>query len=241
MPNHTLDDTTAADDYQWPTCTGCQRPLRENELTRHACRPCQDRATRHLDTIRDLYPHLNTAAALTPTARAGRSDGPAPSKIHAPLPLRVDVIDLTAPGGIGTRLQAIEDSWRIAFGRPVHVRTFAGGRTSQTTDVPGHLTFIAMNLERACESYDSIGDDLTELARLAAACQAALDTSPRPARVQVGTCPARLDGSNVCGTALTASTGRHTITCPGCGNRWDGFTAWRDLRAAQNTLTRAAA
>lgn len=236
------DDTTAAaDDYRWPTCTNCQKPLWEDELDRQACRPCQNRAAQHLATIGELYPILNTTTALTPGSRTTNSNGAAPAKIHAPLPLRVDVLDLTAPGGIGTRLQAIEDAWRLAFGRRIHVQTFAGGRINQATDVPGHLTFLAINLERACESYDSISHDMKELAALAGACKAALANGPRPACVQIGTCPTRLDDQTICGTPLTAKTDRHTITCTSCGTRWDTPGAWRDLRAAQRAADRTAA
>ena len=246
MHQHTTDTApTPPDgdgDYQWPTCTGCHRPLWETELGRHACGACQTRAARHLDTIRELHPLLNTAAALTPGARTtGGGGGSAPAKIHAPIPVRLDVLNLTAAGGIATRLQAIEDSWRLAFGRRIHIRVLTDGTTPTATDVPGHITFIAMNLERACESYQSIADDLTELARLATACRTALDPGPRPSRVRTGTCPTPIDGGAICGTPLIATTNRHGITCPGCGTRWDTLTAWRDLRAAQNALTRAAA
>src|SRR5207249_2453742 len=101
--------------------------------------------------------------------------------------------------------------------------------------VPGHVEFLAINLRRACEQYESIGQDIDTLRRLHAECTALATNEPRPGRVQTGTCPARLD-NGPCGTPLTASTASHRIHCTGCGTRWDGMGEWRNLRAAQEAI-----
>lgn len=237
------------DGYQWPVCTNCWHPLPETELARYACSNCQRHTLTHLGTITDLYPLLNTTAALMPgTNRSASTPNPptgAPGgKLTAPVPLRMDVLNLTGPGGIAARLRAVEDSWRVAFGYPLPVRhdnRHVFPLAHQQPHATRHLLFLRRHLQAACERYDSISDDLVELGRIAAACRGALDPGPRAARVRIGVCPTRLDDQTICSTPLTAITTRQAASCPTCGAYWATYTALRELRAAQAALTAPAA
>ncbi|WP_435601334.1 hypothetical protein [Streptomyces sp. C10-9-1] len=237
----------ALDDYEWPTCTTptCRRDLREAELQRHVCRLCEDRARDHLRALPALFTRLNTATALTRRVRPG---GGARGGPYAPVPTNPAVLSLLGPGGIAHRLLAIEDSWRIALGRPIELRTdgwrvFAPWRSYPPLAVPEHVNFLVINLERACERYDSVGQDIDDVRRLHAECEAALEGG-HPGRVPTGTCPTLIsspDGPRRCAAELTATTTNHRIRCTACGTRWDGLEAWRALRLAQDEAAQIAA
>lgn len=219
------DQTTTLDDYAWPVCTACGHQLWVDEANRQACRPCEDRTAQRIAELPHLFNNLNTTAMLM--KGASRIGGATSGTRTAPIPPRLDVLNLTGPGGIATRLQVIEDAWRKAFNR--RIAPWAGNPAQA---VPAHAGFLAINLRRACETYESIGQDINDLRRLHAQCTALISNEPRTGRVPVGICPARID-TGPCGTPLTASTGSHHVRCETCGTRWDGMGEWRNLRAAQ--------
>jgi hypothetical protein len=239
-----VPDTTDLD-YVWPTCLACGKSLWDDELGRLVCRPCEDGTRTRLNQLPALFAKLNQTTALIPGSR--KTSGAAPSGSRTPpLPLRLDVIDLTGPGGIATRLQAIEDSWRQALGRRIQpatdgIRVFASWRTNPARAVPGHVQFLVINLQRACEQYESIGQDIDEIRRLHAKCKALADGDRRPGQVPIGDCPVRTD-DGLCATPLTAKASSHRVQCSVCGTRWETMGEWRDLRNAQEqTLDEAAA
>lgn len=235
---------TAADDYQWPTCTACSHNLRADETTRWACRLCEDRTRKRLAELPDLFARLNTTAALMPGARRSKSTPNEATRgggRTAPLPLRLGALDLTAAGGVVTRLQAIEDAWRPVLGRTIApatdgVRIFAPWRANPGSAVPGHIAFISINLEWACERYESVSQDIEEIRRLHAEVTATLAGDQRAGRVKIGACPVVLGDGGRCGTLLTATATRPVVQCGGCGARWDGDLEWRLLRKAQEEL-----
>lgn len=228
-----------ADDYLWPTCGACHRDLWEAELDRHACRICEDRTRERLAELPGLFARLDTAAAMMRGARRptnGTSGGRT-----APIPPRLEVLNLVAAGGAATRLQAIEDAWRLALGRRIDpatdgVRIFASWRSNPARAVPGHVAFIKVNLERACERYDEVGQDIEDIRRLHAEMAAALTGEQRPGRVKIGACPVMFDDGTRCGVPLTVTTANHRVRCAGCGTRWDDLAAWRELRRAQEAI-----
>lgn len=233
-----MSDATAAD-YEWPICTACNRDLWDDETGRHACRVCEDRTRERLGELPDLFARLNTTAAMMRGARrpaSGSAGGQA-----RPIPPRLDVLNLVSAGGVATRLCAIEDAWRLALGRRIEpatdgVRVFAAWRSNPAVNVPEHVNFLRVNLERACERYDEVGQDVETIRRLHAEMTAALSGDQRPGRVKIGLCPVEFDDGSRCGTALTATTGSHRVSCGGCGTRWDDLAAWRELRRAQDAV-----
>lgn len=225
------------DDYEWPTCTACQRNLRENEHHRWVCWICQDHTSERLAQLPDLFTHITKTAALHRTQHAEHA---AVSGSHTPpAPVNLTVLALAAVGGVATRLQAIEDSWRTALGRRIEPVTDASGthvlpswRANAARAVPEHVNFLRINLERACERYESVGQDIDEIRTLVAECKQALTPDTRPTRVTVGRCPVKT-GTRRCGQMLTANARTAKVRCPECGTEWKGYAGWTELRAGQ--------
>lgn len=232
-------DAVDLTEYTWPECTSCRARLREYELDRRICRRCEARTLDRLTSLAGLFAELNTTGALLRRAGASRSGSPDPSVAAAPVLL--GALCLVGPGGVATRLQAIEDSWRGALGRrriipQDAVRVFAPWRTHPASAVPGHLAFLRFNLDWAARSYESVNDDVEEIRALHRECTTALDPSPRPRPVKVGLCPATLAHGARCGTQLTVRPPASVIRCTGCGMTWDGRSAWARLQTAQARL-----
>ncbi|EST24372.1 hypothetical protein [Streptomyces roseochromogenus] len=225
-------------DYEWPACLACHQDLWEDETGRYACRPCENRTHQRLTELPGLFARLHTTAQLMRGARpagAGTSGSPTPA-----IPPRIDVLNLASAGGVATRLQAIEDAWRKAFGRRIEpasdgVRIFAPWRTTPGRAVAGQIEFLIINLQRACETYESIDQDIEEIRRIHAECSNALNPNQRPGRVKIGVCPVVLDDENElrCAAQLTASTSSFTVRCPNCQTTWDGNEEWKALHRAQ--------
>jgi hypothetical protein len=234
-----MHNTPAPDaEPTWPQCVSCHRDLWETEYDRMACRPCEDKAAGRLAELGPLFIRVNSTAALIRGSH--RTSGPSGSRTP-PLPVSLAVLDLAAAGGVATRLQAIEDSWRQALGWTIAPRSdgqrlFAKWRADPARDVPERIKFVANNLLWACSSYPEVADDLEEIRRLHAACTAALSPDPRPGRVKIGHCPAVYDTGERCGQPLTATAANHRIRCGACGCSWDDMDAWRELRRAQEQM-----
>ncbi|NML55365.1 hypothetical protein HHL19_16475 [Streptomyces sp. R302] len=230
---HTAPDVS---DYEWPTCTNprCGRALWPEEAHRHVCRPCEQTVNRLLGELPALFVRLSTTSALL--RRVGNRSAAASGRDTPPIPGRLEVLDLTGPGGAAARLQAIEDSWRAALGR--RIGTWAG---SPAQALPVHVTFLRINLEWACEQYAAVDQDLEVIRRLHRDCTTAVSGTPRPAHVGIGTCPARDADGALCGEDLSATTAHHRIHCPRCGARWDGLADWRTLRRAQEAAAASTA
>ncbi|MET9909706.1 hypothetical protein ABZZ74_23375 [Streptomyces sp. NPDC006476] len=231
-----MHDTTL-DDYSWPTCLapGCGRELwtAEVEAGRRVCRPCEDRTAARIAELPALFRQLDTTASLMKGARRA-TNGSSGSRT-APIPPRLDVLNLVGPGGVAARLSAIEDAWRQTLGW-----TVAPWRGNPAQAVPDLAAFLANNLLWACSGYEEIGQDVDDLRRLHGECVALVNDERRPGRVQIGNCPISVDGS-LCWTPLTATAASHRVRCGGCGTRWETLGEWRDLRAAQDAVLAEAA
>lgn len=243
QPDGLETDTLAG--YEWPLCaagpaTGPHaHHLWQNELDRLVCWPCEERTRERLTKLRGLFTQLNKTDMLM--KGSSRTNAPTSGTRTAPVPLRLDVLNLTGPGGIATRLQAIEDSWRKAFGRRIELgvtdglRVYPSWRANPAHTIPGHIAFLAINLQKACEEYESIGQDINTIRVLHAECTAPVENKPRTGQVKIGLCPVR--GENgPCATQLTATTRSFTTQCPTCGTTWEGRDEWQNLRHAQDQM-----
>lgn len=234
------DQPTPLDEYEWPVCVtpNCKRQLWVAESGRWACRPCEDVTASRITELPALFQQLNTTAMLM--KGASRVGGATSGSRTPPIPPRLDVLNLVGPGGIAARLQAIEDSWRLALGRRIEarsdgVRLFASWRSYPALSVPEHANFLKINLQRACERYESVGQDIDDLRQLHGQCKALTEQKPKTGRVKIGLCPVQVD-DEPCQTQLTASTSSFTTTCPACGTSWEGEQQWRILRRAQQQV-----
>lgn len=219
--------------YVWPTCgtPTCGRRLWVNETGRMACRPCEDRTHQRLAELPALFGRLSETATLM--RGAARGGGATSGSRTPPIPPRLEVLALTAAGGVATRLRDIEDSWRKALGW-----TVAPWRGSPVQAVPEHVRFLVNNLPWACDRYESVGQDIEDLRRLHAECTAVAASERRHGRVSIGRCPARYDDGTLCRTELTASADSHRVRCGTCGTRWETLGEWRQLREAQDAVLR---
>jgi len=234
------DHPTPDDDgYEWPTCVACGKDLWTDELDRLACRPCGDRTLTRIRELPGLFTKLNTTAALMKGARRVTSGGS--GSRTAPIPVRLDVLDMAGPGGVAAKLQAIEDSWRQALGwAPVihsdDYRVFALWRTDPARMVPAHARFLGDNLLWACGSYESIAEDMETIRHLHSGCTALVLDERKPGRVQIGNCPVRFDDDGLCAAPLTASAASHRVRCGNCNTAWETLGEWRELRTAQEAV-----
>ena len=223
----------AAEEYAWPACAACRRPLWETEAGRLACRPCEARMSERLRELATMFKQVDSSAALMRGARRGGT--PTTGSRTPPIPPRLGVLSLAAAGGVATRLAAIEDAWRQELRRTDPRWTVAPWRGSPAQAVPEHVRFLINNLPWAADSYESVGQDVEEIRRLHAECKQALSHDRKPGRVNVGQCPV-LIGDEPCGTQLTASAANSRIRCQTCGSEWDDMWGWRELRRAQEDV-----
>lgn len=93
-------------------CICCHRPRRPDE-TGHACRLCQHAGTRLLYALPGLY---RATAPLLQPGRTGTTAGPVTGSKHAPLPVRLDVLDLRAVGGLTNVITGWESAVRDELG-----------------------------------------------------------------------------------------------------------------------------
>lgn len=242
------DQPNTADlDYEWPTCSASQGPrahaLWSDELDRLVCRPCEDKTSTRIAELPNLFRQLDTLSQLMKgSSRPGVGSG---GTRTAPVPPRLDVLALVGPGGVAAELQAVEDAWRLALGRTIKprsdgVRLFASWRTHPATAVPEHAAFLRINLQRACESYESIGQDIETIRALHARCKAIIEQKPKTGTVKIGLCPELVDGER-CFEQLHATTRSFKTACGKCGTAWEGEDEWRELRDAQTRALAEAA
>lgn len=259
-----MHDNPDDDPYEWPTCItpNCGRRLWVAEAGRYACRPCEDQTAKRLAEIGPLFRRLSDTAALM--RGAARGGGATSGSKTPPIPPRLEVLSLTAAGGVATRLQAIEDSWRqalgwetsptvdetttfpvsrdaegrIRVGRPAKGdRVYPHWRSQAAPQaVPERIKFLINNLPWAVDSYESVGQDIDDLRRLHAECTAVAANEHRPGRVKIGRCPTRLDDGHLCRAELTATASSHRVHCGQCGTKWETLNDWRLLRSAQEAV-----
>jgi len=231
-----MHDLAPIDDgYEWPTCVTprCNRQLWVAEAGRWACRPCEDATSARIAELPALFRRLDSTAALMKGASRVSSGGSGTRT--APIPPRLDVLNLVGPGGVAARLSAIEDAWRQTLGW-----TVAPWRGSPGQAVPQQVAFLANNLLWACSSYEEVGQDIDDLRRLHGEMTALVNDERRPGRVQIGNCPTAVEGG-VCWQPLTARADSHRVHCGTCGGRWETLGEWRELRAAQERVLAEAA
>ncbi|MFJ6615435.1 hypothetical protein ACIQPT_34745 [Streptomyces sp. NPDC091289] len=183
------------------TCTHCHTP---DPTGSTLCIPCTTRLTDQLHQLPRMYAEL--AGHLTPGSASGQ--GRAGKGGPAPLPLRVDVLDLrsefeTVCGWLG----AVHDD------RHLPAPQLAGDTLTRLhTAVAGllaHMPWIAV-------SWPAAGDLAQEVNDLHRAAASVVDPDPRPRGRRIGHCPAAHPDSTICGAVLTLQPGETVVSCPWC-------------------------
>jgi hypothetical protein len=213
-----VHDQPKLDDYEWPTC-GCGRQLRTDELDRVACRLCQERADealRQLPGPDGLYAQL--ATRLMP-GRGGDSVVVSASRT-APLPLRLEPLNLMARGGVVTVLQTWQIDWHELLGWR-HPRW--NGGLQQQLDEAVHA--LRVNLEWAATAHPAFGEFAQEVTSLVRQCERQI-TGERKERPVAVSCP--------CGTTLHVTISTPGTRCRGCSAQYTR-TEVLDLSLATRT------
>lgn len=145
---------------------------------------------------------------------------------EAPLPVRLNVLDLRARGGIERLAEWERDARELLHWPPPPFR----GSIEQA--VTGTVAFLRANLLWLCDQHPGIRDLDREVAEITASIASVVDPiepADRPRRL--GYCPTPLDGGP-CGAVVTLRPGAATATCRWCRADYPPDT-WLALRAAQ--------
>ncbi|MEV4970608.1 hypothetical protein [Streptomyces scopuliridis] len=186
-------------------CLICHRGLYADELGRFACRHCTDRIDGQLRALAGpdgLYARLS--AQLAPGAGNG---GPAVSGSRAaPVPLRLEVLNLmTAGGPILGPLETWVRDWR-EHGR---AEVCEAGTLQQRVDHA--VRTLRFNLEWAAANHPAIDEFAGEIGQMRRQCEGQVTGEKPPRRIPVA-CP--------CGQVLRVALDTAGERCPGCGEQY---------------------
>lgn len=194
--------------------------------------PACTKATRvRLECLPALYTGL--AAFLTPTSAIGQ--GRSGKGGPAPLPVREEILDLRAAGG----MVGVVESWLSAVhqDRGWAPRPPVGSVKSRLdTAVSGllrNMPWIAVSWEQA----GTFAGEIRDLARNVQSIVAPAVDQVRGTRV--GTCPAVHEDETICGAVLRLMPGETVVRCDWCSTAWPPAT-WTQLKAWQDADAKAA-
>ncbi|MGW7247735.1 hypothetical protein [Streptomyces decoyicus] len=195
-------------------CTACHAAL---DAPAQLCTGC----LRGLDTRLAELPaqYLLLAEHLRPGA--ARGDGPMALVREAPLPVREDVLDMRAEGGLVTTLESWREAMQDArgWGRPARAGTVE-------RRVMAAARGLQMNLDWIASEFEAAGDMAREIRALAGQAAALLD--PAPPTLRLGDCAADLGAGDICGAPLRVPAGTAEVRCRRCGADYPPHT-WLTL------------
>lgn len=194
------------EEYQWPTCIACARPMWQTELHRLACRLCEERVDRDLAALagpRGLYAQL--AGALRPGATKDTGARVTGSRT-APLPLRLEPLSLSARGGVVTVLQTWLVDWHEQLGYTYP--RWEGGLQEQLDQAVQRLR---TQLPWAAERHPAFAEFTAEIAHHTRACRRQV-TGEKPERRIAVACP--------CGATLHVTISTPGARCSTCGEQY---------------------
>ncbi|MBT2379014.1 hypothetical protein J7E90_17070 [Streptomyces sp. ISL-111] len=205
------------------TCTHCHTP---DPTGSTLCIHCTATLTEQLTALPRMYAELEQH--LTPGSSSGQ--GRAGKGGPAPLPLRVDILDMRAEfDTVSAWLSAVHDARRLQGPR------LAGDSLTRLhTAVAGllaHMPWIVI-WPHAHDLAQEIGD----LHRNAAT---VIDPDPRPRGRRIGHCPAAYEDGVLCGAVLTLRPGEQVVSCSWCSASYPPAT-WSALKQLIDADTAAA-
>lgn len=186
----------------WP-CAICSRPARGRVHD-----GCRRRLDDDLAALPALYRQL--ADVLEP-GRAG-GDGRTSSRT-APLPVRLDALDLRARGGI----EGILTTWEADI-RDLLAWAPTPFRGSVEQQVDGASVFLRTNLDWICDQHPAINEFAAEIRQTAGHART-LITGEKPERRITVACP--------CGGTLRVTVSTPGVQCPACRQQYGHTEALR--------------
>jgi hypothetical protein len=227
---------TAAEGSDPIRCVVCARPGRIPHNP-PVCSGCRFGIGDTLRTIPELYALLNPE-------RVSVADGPKVSgSREAPIPIRVDVVDLTLTARNGVVIDGYGDqtgAQSVATILDQWVRdwrdTLWPDHSLPNPTVVELVGWLRNRLEVACDSHPAIDEFAAEVRALRRTLLAALGRSQRSGDY-IGRCPTMLrDGR--CDTRLYADPYISEIRCPRCCTTWPRHQ-WLHLAAMQQDVREA--
>lgn len=195
-------------------CGLCEQQLEHDYL----CPGCARATTERLDRMPKLWAAL--AAFLAPGCGAPAQYGRT-APVDAPLPVRENVLNLRAAGGMA----GILEDWRAAmqedrgWSRPV-IPAAIGRRVAVAARA------LSMNMDWIVSSWPMAGDMAREVRDLEGTTLSIIDPEdPEERRARRGTrighCVAEFPDGEVCGAVLRSYPGKATVTCQWCGTAYE--------------------
>lgn len=190
-------------------CTVCRRPINpEREPIRH--QSCADRLRA---ALRDIPGHYALMGAVLAPGTAGSGSVHVTGTRTAPLPVRLEPLNLRSRGGMITVMASWETEWRDLRGMA------AAQRGIGERDLAAIVLWLRAHLPWAIETHPAVDEFATEVRDILHQCRLAAGVLPKMMRI--GNCPHVTDGeTDECGAALYADPLADAIRCRRCGTRW---------------------
>ncbi|MEV5261768.1 hypothetical protein AB0L02_27475 [Streptomyces anulatus] len=206
------------------TCTHCETP---DPTGSALCIPCTQRLTEQLTGLPRLYAELAGHLAPGSSNGQGRSSKGGP----APLPLRVDILDMRAEfDAVCGWLSAVHDDRRMRT-----PRLTGDSLTRLHTAVAGLLAHMPWIVS----GWPAAGDLATEINDLHRSAATVVDPDPRPRGRRIGHCPAAHSDGSLCGAVLSLRPGEQVVSCPWCSASYPP-ALWAGLKQLIDADTAAA-
>ncbi|MFJ9318273.1 hypothetical protein [Streptomyces globisporus] len=182
------------------TCTHCHNP---DPTGSTLCVHCTTTLTGQLTALPRMYEAL--AGHLAPGSASGQ--GRAGKGGPAPLPLRVDILDLRSEfETVCAWLSAVHDARclpgpRLAGDSLTRLHTAVAGLLA-------HMPWIVL--------WPGAADLATEIGELHRNATTVVDPDPRPRGRRIGHCPAQFEDGVICGSVLRLMPGEQVVRCLFC-------------------------
>ncbi|MFG2763129.1 hypothetical protein [Streptomyces rubiginosohelvolus] len=198
------------------TCTHCETP---DPTGSALCIPCTTTLTARLRQMPTMYEALAGHLAPGSASSQGRGSKGGP----APLPLRVDILDLRAEfDTVSGWLSAVHDARHLRG-----PRLTGDTLTRLHTAVAGLLANMPWIV-----LWPGAHDLATEIGELHRSASSVVDPDPRPRGRRIGHCQSIDTSGTICGAVLWLTPGEQVARCDWCSMAWPPAT-WMQLRAWQ--------
>jgi hypothetical protein len=233
----------------------------KREAERPVCDPCRRGLADDLRALVDAYAMLVVGEVLdgandpvsqtlpAGTVRSGSRGAPVTGSREAPVPVNLDVVDLTLAAGPGTIYDPLGDLAAMQVGLiPVAtvldqwVRDWRDIRDrGEHLPVPTVVTLAGWLYDRldwACDEHHAVDEFAAEIRAVVRACNRAIGNTPARPEVLVGVPCATPE----CDGLLVHDTGsKYRVECGSCGRLWtdEEYIEWTRIVVANPVHTQA--